>query len=183
MIIPLLAIGVGVVLIVAVSATAKAAPVSSSTAPPTSAPITGLPVGLRNNNPTNIKGKGWRGQTGSDKFGHAIFGTAPMDRASMIDGLRAALIDLHTGFTRDHENTVSAIIQEWAGAEAPSITNYKNFVAGDMGVSWDSPLTFSAHAIPLVKAMSKFELGQAEYRKWNPPDSLFREALQATGRV
>lgn len=180
---PLIALAVGLVLIAAVSATAKAAPVNSSTNDIPATPVTGLPVGLRNNNPTNVKGKGWQGQTGSDKFGHAIFGTVAMDRASLVNGLRAAMIDLHTGFVRDHENTVTAIIQEWAGAEAPSITNYKNFVAGDMGVSWDSPLTFSAHCIPLVKAMSKFELGQAEYRKWNPPDQLFRDALQATGRV
>lgn len=136
------------------SRTSSASSMGEKMSPPPSSPpsssITKIPVGIRQNNPTNLKGKGWVGQIGSDSRGHAIF-----DKVER--GLRAAFIDIHTGFVRDQEDTVDAIIHEWAGAEAPNITAYKSYVAGRLRVSTKQPLQYSVHALALVKAISAFE--------------------------
>lgn len=175
-----IALGVGAVMLL-VYKTAKGETVSVpdvvsvQVKPPTTPAPSNLPAGLRNHNPTNLKGKGWRGQIGSDSQGHGIFDT-------FINGLRAAAIDIHTGFVRDHEDTVRKILDEWAGAEAPSITNYYAHVSKRMGVGIDSPMQYHTHIIPLLKAISEFEVGIVAYRNWNPPHDLFVEAVRQAGR-
>lgn len=112
-------------------------------------PPSNAPAGIRNNNPTNLKGSGWQGATGKDRQGHNIFDT-------MVNGLRAAFIDINTKMTRG-DDSVDDIVQLWAGAEAPNIQAYKQFVAKRMGVNVQQKLTYQVHATPLIQALSAFE--------------------------
>lgn len=65
--------------------------------------------GVRNRNPLNIKKGGttdWKGTTGYDDEGHAIF-------SSFVMGIRASLVDLHTKLNRGVD-TIQEIVYAWA---------------------------------------------------------------------
>lgn len=138
-----------------------------------------LPRGVRNNNPGNIEDVGinWQGLSGNDgRYGIFI---------NTVYGIRAMMIDIHTGFVRDHENTVRAIIKEWAPSVENPTAEYIQFVASFMNVSPDQPLDFKAHVIPLSKAIAQHENGlkpDGTRYKVPYPHSLYVEALKLSGK-
>ena len=138
-----------------------------------------MSVGIRNRNWLNIKqveGVAWRGSTGEDARGHAIFEAPEWSIRAGIRILRS--------YRRLGLNTVRAIIGRWApatdtlGSVVGSKTfnqpgRYADFVASRAGVRTDEPLDlFEADGKTLTKrgleklprilnAMAIYELGHA----------------------
>lgn len=135
-------------------------------------PSANAPRGIRNNNPGNIRYTSikWNGQIGSDGT-YAIFDSA-------ISGIRAMVINIHTGFVRDGENTVRKIITEWAPSTENDTRSYINAVAQFVGAAPDAPLDFRLYIKPLVRAIIRHENGYDPY-----PDSIINAALEASGKV
>ena len=129
-----------------------------------------VPRGIRNNNPGNLKDFGikWRGLIGRDELGYCIFDSA-------LNGIRAAYVDIRTGFTRDREDTVREIIEEWSPASDGNPTsNYIAFVARELGVTPDTPLVLENVRVPLLEAIFRFENGQQPYAR-----TLIQQAIAA----
>lgn len=125
------------------------------------------PRGIRNNNPGNLIDAGipWRGLVGRDATGKAVFRTA-------IDGIRAAYIDLRTGFERDREDTVREIIMEWSATDQEP---YIDFVSRWLGVHPDQRLDLASSAVPLLEAIFYFENGEQPY----PEATILRAIAEA----
>lgn len=111
------------------------------------------PRGIRNNNPGNIRSAEtyvWRGQTGSDPDGFAIF-DAP------IWGLRAICItwanyrDLHGC------KTLADYINRWAPPVENFTSRYVRTVAEWLGVDPDKPIDIHALACPILACVVRYE--------------------------
>lgn len=94
----------------------------------------------RNNNPGNVKalpnGQQWRGQTGVDDQGYAIFG-------DQVSGQRAADRNLQS-YARKGINTVSGIVSRWAPkADRNNTDAYIASVSRALGVAPNQPLDLS----------------------------------------
>lgn len=149
--------------------------------PPAGAPVGAQPViqstsgiaGIDNNNPTNLRyveSIKWVGQIGSRK-GFAVFDTAQ-------NGLRAGFVNLWTGFNKYSANTVRKVITRLSPPNENPTQAYVIFVADRVGVTIDQPLTYGRHAIPIVKAIVRFENGRDPY-----PDSLYQAAYNSAGKA
>lgn len=77
-------------------------------------PSVHLPRGLRNNNPLNLRisGTNWRGKRPAQQNTDGAF--EQFD--TLLNGLRAALINIRTYINKYHCNTPQTIIQRWAPA-------------------------------------------------------------------
>ena len=118
-----------------------------------------LPRGIRNNNPGNIRAAVtyvWRGQSGSDDGGFAIFDSA-------LWGLRAICIiwsnyrDLHGC------STLSDYVARWAPPSENDTTAYTDALARSLGAKPDSVIDIHADAVPLLSAIVMQENGQQPY--------------------
>lgn len=139
-------------------AAAPAAPAAPSPAPApqaTPALAAGSPRGLRNNNPLNITGQGWEGQTGADgKF--AQF-------ASIDQGIRAADKNLQAYGTRHGINTLAGVINRWAPASDNNDTgSYIQTVARDTGIDPNAPIDLGDPKVRsvILHSMAKVETGR-----------------------
>ncbi len=116
-----------------------------------------VPKGVRNNNPGNIRyvvGIPWKGQTGDDGTGYAVFDSAE-------DGVRALGHQLNTYMNRGL-TTVNAIISTWAPNNENNTAAYIADVAGRLGVDPNQPL--GADSIPaLAQAIIIHENGYDPY--------------------
>ena len=126
--------------------------------PPAPAPrqTSAVPIGLRNNNPGNLRPSDrftWNGQVGVEN-GYVVFDT-------LEHGVRAAYINLRTYFSNGF-NTVESIIARWAPDEDNNPTDsYILFVSVRTGFPANRILTFDRPtAYKLLSAMFRFELGQ-----------------------
>lgn len=139
---------------------------------PEAEPLGTSPKGIRNNNPMNLEFRTsiqWRGQLGTDgRF--AVFDTA-------LNGIRAGMINIHTKFHRDGIRTVRRLINTLSPSFENPTENFVQFVSNRLGVSPEQPLDWRQVIIPLSKAIVFFENGEDPY-----PDSLYRQALQETGK-
>lgn len=148
------ALGVLTVLYVLSRTQAGALVVASAT----DAVLSGLPRGIRNNNPGNLEflpaGRAWRGQIGSDgRFG--IYDTAE-------NGVRAIGQQL-LKYARTGADSVSAMISKWApGHENPTDAYVRN-VAAALGVRPTDALDVRAHLPALVEAIIRQENGTQPY--------------------
>lgn len=96
---------------------------------------------VRNNNPGNLRGSGFAGQTGVDGGGFAIFG-------SVDAGFQALYSDLQAKVQKYPNYSILQIMTRYLGGNplAPAVTNqgdpfaYADDVAGQLGVSRDSTL-------------------------------------------
>jgi hypothetical protein len=91
----------------------------------------------RNNNPGNVRALGggqmWRGQTGTDDGGYAIFG-------DLASGQRAADRNLQS-YGRRGVNTISGIISRWAPkADRNNTDQYIANVSRSLGIPANQPL-------------------------------------------
>lgn len=113
------------------------------------------PVGIRNNNPLNLKyiqADPYDGQTGHDLEDFGIYSTWQM-------GVRAAGEQLthnfHAGAT-----TVYSLVNSWSTTDQ---TAYQNFVAARMGVGVGDILVWPDDELAYVMAAISFENGENPY--------------------
>jgi hypothetical protein len=94
--------------------------------------LASLPRGARNNNPLNITGQGWGGQTGADgKF--AQFATAE-------DGRAAADANLQAYYHKHGLNSVAGVVSRWAPPNENDTQAYIQHVSQKLGVGPNDPL-------------------------------------------
>ena len=114
----------------------------------------GTTVGVRNNNPANIKYYSpinWNGQQGSDAAGFIIFDT-------MKNGVRAAAINLNSYINAGY-NTPRKITARWASGDSQEIlNNYAKVVASRAGKNVDDIVT-RADIANLLDGIIYFENG------------------------
>ena len=118
------------------------------------------PVGIRNNNPLNIKATKrsvWLGEDVPPK--HKTFETF----SDPIMGMRAAAVLILNHFVKKKANTIRKLIKIWAppGVDKNPDKAYINKVAKDAGVSPDEVVDFSKYSyiFPVFVAMIAFENG------------------------
>lgn len=117
---------------------------------------TGYPLGIRQNNPGNIRKTNtkWQGEvpsaTGFEAFQNVVY------------GLRALMINVHTLYTRDGKNTISKLISAWAPPNENDTKSYVKFVSEFMNVPENKKLVLNRGTyIALAKAIARFENGHA----------------------
>lgn len=144
------------------------------------------PAGLRNNNPLNVKGTTWQGQSGNDPRGHAIF-------SSPAYGVRAAIVTLRTYWFTHKLRSIAAILSRWApatdtigslpNAPANSPKEYSEFVGRRCRIAPTEPLALfcadrtienQEQLSALLKAMAAYEISSG----YQLPESVVREAIQ-----
>lgn len=153
----------------AASPGAAPAPSPSSPAQPSAAPAqTGggqPPLGIRNNNPLNVKplAQGqWNGQTGVGEGGYAQFQSPEAGWAAADKNLSA--YGVHHGI-----NTISGVISRWApqgdGNNDPQA--YAATVSQALGIRPDQPIDLTDPTVrqKVLSAMAQVELG----RPYTPP--------------
>lgn len=114
-------------------------------------------IGVRNNNPLNIRvsSNAWLGKVTSDN-GFEKF-------SEMKFGIRAAVKNLQTYYTKYKLKSVSKIINKWApDSDGNNTKVYSNYVAKAMNVSTTEDLSYTSETFAkLVAAMSEIEIGKA----------------------
>jgi len=102
-------------------------------------------LGQKNNNPINLKAfDNWKGMTGKDKFGHAIF-------ASLEDGIRAGLKNLVNHQRKNPNETLREYMRVFKTKKGDYQAEY---VAKELGVSPDiqlKDLDMAKVLIPLAR--------------------------------
>lgn len=115
-----------------------------------------IPLGLRNNNPGNIRYNPrtkWNGQIGSDEKGFCQF-------ESLTLGVRAAAKVLITGFRKQGEDTIREIIEAWAPASENATEAYIIAIEKLTGIDDMEQLTCDAETLfALLRGMFRIELG------------------------
>lgn len=127
------------------------------------------PLGVRNNNPGNIRSstaQKWRGEIGSNR-GFVVFDTA-------INGIRALALLLGNYERKYGLNTVRAIITRWAPPSENNTAAYIAAVCTSMSVAPDAPLDLGnfAELCDLVHAIIRHENGMDPY-----PDPTIRSGV------
>lgn len=123
---------------------------------------TKLTVGIRNNNPMNIVGKGWRGQCGSgekvDSIGHAVF-------ENIHYGLRAGARTLiNMQFSRGCR-TIRQYVDRYCETNKDA---YIKHLSQAMGIGPDQEFLIYDYLAVMMKTIIKQENGYNPY-----PDSYF----------
>lgn len=116
------------------------------------------PIGIANNNPGNVKNKGWQGQIGSDKSGHAIF-------SHYEYGLRAIAVTLKNYQKKHGLKTLRSMMKRYCESNQ---LEYAKFISKDIGVGIDEEFDVMAYMPEILKCIVKFETGRQPY-----PDQVF----------
>lgn len=113
---------------------------------------TDLPLGLRNNNPGDIRpGDAWQGMTGTNE-GFVVF-------ADISWGVRAMATDLLNKLNKG-ENTITEIITIYAPPSENDTAKYIAAVSADMGVDPNQVLAMDEPTLhALMRAIMNHELG------------------------
>lgn len=117
-----------------------------------------LTIGIRNNNPMNIKGKLWNGQTDVDEFGHAVF-------SSVHYGLRAGARALINMQRLRGCKTITQYIARYCEKNREA---YIHALSDAMGIAPDEEFNIYDHLMVMMKTIVKQENGYNPY-----PDSYF----------
>ncbi len=114
--------------------------------------ISGLPIGLRNNNPGNIRpGDDWRGMIG-ENGGFVVF-------ENIAFGIRALGIDLRTKINNGYD-TIEKLIFRYAPPIENDTTAYINRVVATTGIPAQSELTPDPETLAkLCRGIINVELG------------------------
>jgi len=115
-----------------------------------------LPLGLRNNNPLNIRvsSNNWLGKVPSNN-GFEKF-------ESLELGIRAGVKNLITYYNNYGLKTISKIISRWAPPSENHTQTYINYVSGRMDLDANAIMIFSKQNFAaLVSAMTEIELGKS----------------------
>lgn len=122
-----------------------------------------LPRGLRNNNPGNLRKFDppipWKGRAPEAQQVDADFDvfTAPHW------GIRAMGRDLTTDYNRDGQQTIKALISEYAPGSENNTTAYINAVSKEMSFPPEAVLDLGRDLPSLVAAIIRHENGQQPY--------------------
>ena len=131
----------------------------------------GVPRGIRNNNPLNIKwsaSNGWNGQTGKDSGGFCIFDNPE-------NGVRAAAKILNS-YKKLGLTSIRQIVKRWTSGDSTTIqSNYIDFIVKGLQIGADVSLNSNNYAA-LLFAMTQFENGQNPY-----PMSLYVSGVNSAG--
>lgn len=132
--------------------------------------IWGTTLGLRSNNPGNIRaisGVKWQGQTGANEKGFVIFDTAE-------NGIRALSKVLKNYYTKHGLTDVKGIINRWAPPVENDTNSYVNSVAAKLKVSPTSKLILNVATFKsLASAIILHENGVNPY-----PDTLIKSSVE-----
>lgn len=128
-------------------------------------------IGIRNNNPCNIKhssANNWAGQIGSNR-NFCVF-------SSPLYGLRAAFVLIRNYYMKHRLRTVSEIISRWAPDGGCIERNYARFVAQGCGITPTEKINPDDEdfMVAFVKGMVTFENGICPY-----DDALMRSAYRS----
>ena len=137
--------------------------------------IDNQPRGIRNNNPLNITGSGWNGQTGSDGQ-YAKFATPEA-------GFAAADTNLQAYANKHGINTLAGIVSRWAPPGDNNPTGaYTQYVAKKLGIDPNQPLNLSDPNVRrrVLTTMSEFELGRQSAPA--PPRTLVQGQAEPSAR-
>ena len=114
-------------------------------------------VGIRNNNPYNIKytaGNDWYGQIGVDELGFSQFDY-------IENGIRAGFYNLINGYFNAGYNTINTIITRYSETDQQA---YIDFVSNEMNKNPDDIIIPTAdNLFSLSKAIMEFEVGVTDY--------------------
>lgn len=113
------------------------------------------PLGIRNNNPLNIRvsGNNWLGKIPSENAFEKF--------ESMKYGIRAAVKNLQTYYNNYGLKTVKDIISRWAPSNENDTNTYIRVVCSYMGIEPDTEIFYDGTQFAdLVSAMSVVENGQ-----------------------
>ena len=112
----------------------------------------GLPIGLRNNNPGNIRpGDNWQGMIG-ENGGFVVF-------SDVAWGIRAMCTDLRTDINQG-QNTIRKLITEYAPPSENDTAAYIRYVVAVTGIAADTILQQTADTFKrLARAIMNIELG------------------------
>ena len=127
------------------------------------------PIGIRNNNPCNIKyssANNWAGQTGCSK-GFCVF-------SSPLYGFRAAFVLIRNYYMKHGLRTTCEIISRWAPDGSKIERNYARCVAQGCGISATERIhpDDEDFMVSFVKGMVRFENGCCPY-----DDTLMRHCI------
>ncbi len=131
--------------------------------------VTGLPLGLRNNNPGNLRplpgGQKWVGEIERD-------GVNNFSRFSDVAyGLRAMITDIAGDIVKDGRDTLTKLITAYAPPNENDTQNYINAVAAATGIGRDEKITADRATLEkIVKAKLKVELGATHASKITQAD-------------
>jgi hypothetical protein len=115
------------------------------------------PQGIRLNNPCNLRydSTAWQGLADPpSEHGFCVF-------ADPIHGLRAAMVNLKNYQIFHDINTIERAIERHAPSSENPTRKYIEYISSQTGFSPDAVLDFSdrRYAIPVIKAMARFENG------------------------
>lgn len=137
-------------------------PADVTISPVKNPPAGTYPLGIRNNNPGNLRplsgGQKWQGQTGT--AGNFLQFDTP------ANGLRAAAKNLLNQQRLHGLNTVRKIITKYAPIfENPAQASYISTVAKALGVSADAPINLenTSTLVAFLSAVVRHENGQQPY--------------------
>ncbi len=108
----------------------------------------------KNNNFLNVKGRGWKGQIGVDKIGHAVF-------SSPEYGFRAAALTLRSYAKKHKIQTVEAIVDRFCEAKGKTREQYIKHICRHLNVKPDEKFDLIRRMPELLKAMGRFESGES----------------------
>lgn len=116
-------------------------------------------LAVRNKNLLNIKQANtkWKGQVGTDRYGHVIF-------SSWEYGIRAAAYVLKNYHKKYKIDTIEKIVKKFTEKED---RKYIKFLCKELGLRPDQKFNIVKRMSELLKAMARYESGQ------KLPDELF----------
>ena len=120
-----------------------------------------LARGIRNNNPGNLRARGysrgpWVGQKGSDHHGFLTF-HAP------INGLYALAWSVLDLASRDHVNTVVGFVAEFSPGGESSEAQYSKYLAEDLDVGEFEKIDIVERLEPILRSIITYECGKVAY--------------------
>ena len=135
------------------------------------------PRGIRNNNPLNITGRGWDGQTGSDGA-FAQFATPE-------DGRTAADANLQAYQRKHGIDTIAGVVARWAPPHENDTAAYISRVSSKLGIDPNARLDLADPAVRgrLLDAMQEHETGQPVMAAAANPFDQFDQASTAAGEA
>lgn len=118
----------------------------------------GLPRGMRNNNPGNIRRSAneWKGKVSFSSSTDSEF----EQFEDYTHGVRAFIKNLHTYYTRGWD-TIAEIVGHWAPASENDTAGYIRFVQEKTGISGDTQISWRYDTVRrIVRAMAHMENGR-----------------------
>ena len=139
---------------------------------------TKLPLGLKNNNPGNLRLSSikWQGKIPNDKN----TGKGFEQFENITFGIRAMLTDVANDITVKKLNTLKKLIYSYAPPTENDTVNYINFVSKYTGINPDAELKLNPELLTkIIKAKIFIENGTAVVNQYLPNlDDLIKQAIE-----